>query len=75
MEVGEESEVFLVSSDCVLGSISVFYIGMKGLSVSPDENSIVLLRFKSGASVLLFGESLDDYLEALRRMNVNAVGG
>jgi len=71
VEVGEESEVFLVSRDCVLGSISVFYISMKSLSTSPVEDNIVLLRFKGGASVLLFGEALEEYLEALRRVNLN----
>lgn len=71
VEVGEESEVFLVSRDCVLGSISVSYISMKDLNASPDESNIVLLRFNGGASALLFGEALDEYLEALRRMNLD----
>ncbi len=71
VKVGEESEVFVVSHDCVLGDISISFIGMKKLDGSATESDIVLLRFQGGASVLLFGDAFDAYLEALRRMNVS----
>jgi hypothetical protein len=71
VEVGGETEVFTVSRDCFLGDIHVLYIVMKGLSVNPDESNIVLLRFEDSASVLIFGEGLNDYLEALRRANLS----
>lgn len=69
VKVSPDSEVFIVTRECFLGGISVSHIGMKGFENIASESKIVLLGFREGTSVLLYGENFDVFLEVMSRIN------